>query len=170
MDKDWQVAKNYVDVGASATDDNRADFQAMIAEACSPANPFDVVIVHSQSRFARNTLDLLHYTNKLEKAGVQFVSITQDLGQGEQAGVLRTILGAMDEYQSKETSKHTRRSMREKAHVKSIGIPDGAASAMRFSKTRYHPPNLILAQLMKKRTARRSTLASINVLWNVFKR
>tara|TARA_R110000772_G_scaffold87094_21_gene181887 strand:+ start:481 stop:2139 length:1659 start_codon:yes stop_codon:yes gene_type:complete len=113
VDKDWQVAKNYVDAGASATDDNRADFQAMIAEACSPANPFDVVIVHSQSRFARNTLDLLHYTNKLEKAGVQFVSITQDLGQGEQAGVLRTILGAMDEYQSKETSKHTSRSMRE---------------------------------------------------------
>ena len=76
----------------------------MIAEACSPSKPIDVVIVHSQSRFARNTLDLLHYTKKLEKAGVQFVSITQDIDSGDQADVLRTILGAMDEYQSKPTS------------------------------------------------------------------
>tara|TARA_R110002073_G_scaffold196455_4_gene355618 strand:+ start:2499 stop:4076 length:1578 start_codon:yes stop_codon:yes gene_type:complete len=113
VQKEWEVIKNYVDAGASATDDNRIEFQAMIAEACSPANPFDVVIVHSQSRFARNTYDLLHNTRKLEKAGVQFISITQDIGKGEQADVLRTILGAMDEYQSKETSKHTSRSMLE---------------------------------------------------------
>ncbi len=111
--KEWHVAKSYVDAGASATNDNRIEFQAMVAEACSPANPFDVVIVHSQSRFARNTFDLLNNTKKLEKAGVQFVSITQDIGKGEQADVLRTILGAMDEYQSKETSKHTSRSMLE---------------------------------------------------------
>ncbi len=113
--RDWEVAATYTDAGASATNDNRTEFQAMIAEACSKAKPFDVVIVHSQSRFARNTLDLLHYTKKLEKAEVQFVSITQDIGSGDQADVLRTILGAMDEYQSKETSKHVSRSMCENA-------------------------------------------------------
>ena len=111
--KDWQVVRNYVDAGASATNDNRVEFQAMIAEACSAVNPFNVVMVHSQSRFARNTFDLLHYTKKLEKAGVQFVSITQDVGTSEQADILRTILGAMDEYQSREASKHTSRSMLE---------------------------------------------------------
>jgi DNA invertase Pin-like site-specific DNA recombinase len=113
--KDWEVASTFADAGASATNDNRVEFQAMIAEACSIAKPFDVVIVHSQSRFARNTLDLLYYTKKLEKADVQFVSITQDIGTGDQANVLRTILGAMDEYQSKEISKHVSRSMCENA-------------------------------------------------------
>ena len=113
--REWQVASTFIDAGASATTDNRPEFQAMIAEACSRPKPFDVVLVHSQSRFARNTLDLLHYTKKLEKAEVQFVSITQDIGTGEQADVLRTILGAMDEYQSKETSKHVSRSMCENA-------------------------------------------------------
>ena len=73
------------------------------------------MVVHSQSRFARNTLDLLSYTQKLEKAGVQFISITQDMGTGDQADILRTFLGAMDEYQSKETSKHVKRSMAENA-------------------------------------------------------
>ncbi len=113
--KDWEVVDTFSDAGASATNDNRVEFQAMIAEACSGAKPFDVVIVHSQSRFARNTLDLLYYTKKLEKADVQFVSITQDIGTGDQADVLRTILGAMDEYQSKEISKHVSRSMNENA-------------------------------------------------------
>lgn len=68
--KGWQVVRSYVDAGASATNDNRVEFQAMIAEACSSMNPFDVVMVHSQSRFARNTFDFLLYTKKLEKAGV----------------------------------------------------------------------------------------------------
>ena len=113
--REWEVVATFTDAGVSASTDNRHDFQAMIAEACSPSKPIDVVIVHSQSRFARNTLDLLHYTKKLEKAGVQFVSITQDIGNGDQADVLRTILGAMDEYQSKETSKHVKRSMCENA-------------------------------------------------------
>ena len=98
------MVTTFTDAGVSVSIDNRHDFQAMIAEACSPSKPIDVVIVHSQSRFARNTLDLLHYTKKLEKAGVQFVSITQDIDSGDQADVLRTILGAMDEYQSKPTS------------------------------------------------------------------
>ena len=113
--KEWEVIATFADAGASATNDNRVEFQAMVAEACSSARPFDVVIVHSQSRFARNTLDLLYYTKKLEKADVQFVSITQDIGSGDQADVLRTILGAMDEYQSKEISKHVSRSMCENA-------------------------------------------------------
>lgn len=111
----WEVVKSYIDAGASATSDNRPEFQAMIAEACSRHNPFDVLLVHSQSRFARNTLDLLLYTKKLEKHGVQFVSITQDIGGGDQADVLRTMLGAMDEYHSKETSKHVSRSLMENA-------------------------------------------------------
>ena len=114
-ERSWEVVKSFIDAGASATTDNRPEFQAMIAESCSRKNPFDVVVVHSQSRFARNTLDLLSYTQKLEKAGVQFISITQDMGTGDQADILRTFLGAMDEYQSKETSKHVKRSMAENA-------------------------------------------------------
>lgn len=111
----WTVAKQFIDSGVSATTDNRPEFQAMIAEACSQARPFDVLLVHSQSRFARNTLDLLHYRRKLEKGGVQLISITQDIGTGDQANVLVTMLAAMDEYQSAEISKHVSRSMIENA-------------------------------------------------------
>ena len=113
--KGWTVAKQFVDAGKSAATDNRPEFQAMLAEACSPSKPFDVVLVHSQSRFARNTLDLLTNEKRLNKAGVSLVSITQDFGNGNEAQMMRTMMGVFDEYNSKENAKHTSRSMIENA-------------------------------------------------------
>jgi len=60
--------------------------------------------------------DLLVYKEKLEGNGVALISITQDLGEGETADVLHTVMGALDEYQSKETAKHVTRSMIENAN------------------------------------------------------
>src|SRR5271170_4125989 len=45
------VAAEFVEAGASATDDRRAVFQQMIERACDGENAFDVIIVHSYSRF-----------------------------------------------------------------------------------------------------------------------
>ncbi|MFZ5616943.1 MAG: recombinase family protein [Pseudomonadota bacterium] len=109
--KGYEIAGDFVDAGVSARTDKRPEFQRMINLACAPHKPFDAILVHSQSRFARNTKDLLVYKEKLEANGVQLLSITQDLGEGETADVLRTVVGALDEYQSKETAKHVSRSM-----------------------------------------------------------
>lgn len=111
----YEIAGEFVDAGASARTDKRAEFQGMIRLACGPQRQFDVILVHSQSRFARNTKDLLVYKERLEENGVRIQSITQDLGEGETADVLWTMVGALDEYQSKETAKHVSRSMKENA-------------------------------------------------------
>ena len=114
--KGYSIGEVFVDEGRSARSDNRPEFQRMIKSACAPHRPFDTIVVHSQSRFARNTKDLLTYIDKLEQSGVALLSITQDLGEGETADVLRTVVGALDEYQSKETAKHVSRSMIENAN------------------------------------------------------
>ena len=111
----WEVVKPFIDAGVSATSDNRPEFQAMIAETCSREKPFDVILVHSQSRFARSVFDLLNYKRKLEKNGVELISITQDMGNSDQSDFMYTMMGAMDEHHSKETSKHVKRSMIENA-------------------------------------------------------
>lgn len=49
--KCWTVIGEYVEPGASATDDNRPAFQKMIERACDDDHPFDVIVVHSYSRF-----------------------------------------------------------------------------------------------------------------------
>lgn len=45
----------FVEPGASATDDQRPEFQRMIERACDDDRPFDVIIVHSYSRFMRDS-------------------------------------------------------------------------------------------------------------------
>ncbi|HRJ19899.1 MAG TPA: recombinase family protein [Bryobacteraceae bacterium] len=113
--KGFEIAEQFVDRGVSARSDKRAEFQRMINLALARHRPFDVILVHSQSRLFRNTRDLLVYQGRLAEAGVLLVSITQDLGEGETADVLRTMVGALDEYQSRETAKHVARSMIENA-------------------------------------------------------
>ena len=101
----------YREPGASATDDNRPQFQSMIETATSRERPYDLVIVHSFSRFFRDQFEFERYRRKLAKAKVELVSITQDVGEGATGDLVRSILSKFDEYQSVETAKHVRRSM-----------------------------------------------------------
>lgn len=113
--KGWGIATEFVEPGASATDDKRPAFQRMIDEASLRPSPFDVVIVHSFSRFFRDAYQFEFYRRKLAKHGVEVISITQELGDDPMDNMVRQILNLFDEYQSKETAKHVLRSMKENA-------------------------------------------------------
>jgi Resolvase, N terminal domain len=53
LQRGWRIVAEYVEPGASATDDKRSEFQRMIGRACNGENAFDVIVVHSFSRFFR---------------------------------------------------------------------------------------------------------------------
>lgn len=111
----WEVAVEYVEPGASGTDDRRPELQRMLDMATSDGAPFDVVVVHSFSRFARDHFALEYHVRRLRKAGVRLVSITQDLGDDPMSVMVRQVFALFDEYQSKENAKHTLRAMQENA-------------------------------------------------------
>jgi len=111
----WAVAAEFVEPGISGTDDRRPAFQAMIDAALEKPRPFDVIVVHSFSRFFRDQFQFEFYLRKLAKNGVQLVSITQVLGDDPMSEMMRKIMTLFDEYQSKENGKHTLRSMKENA-------------------------------------------------------
>jgi len=113
--KGWAVVAEYLEPGASATDDKRPRLQELIADATRLDRPFDVVVVHSFSRFFRDAYQFEYYRRKLDRHGVAIVSITQELGDDPMSGMVRQILTVFDEYQSKENSKHVRRTMIENA-------------------------------------------------------
>lgn len=114
--RDWTLAAVFEDAGASGTDEDRPEFQRMIAEATGAARPFEIVLVHSTSRFARDLYVSELYTRRLRRAGVELVSITQDIaGHDGTAVVLRQMLAVFDEHQSRENAKHTLRAMQENA-------------------------------------------------------
>jgi hypothetical protein len=106
---------DYVEPGVSATDDRRPEFQRMIDAATIKPPAFDVILVHSFSRFFRDQFQLEFYVRRLAKNGVRLVSITQELGDDPMSNMIRQIMALFDEYQSKENAKHTLRAMKENA-------------------------------------------------------
>ncbi len=110
-----QVIGEFVESGASATDDRRPEFQKMMDAASLRPPDFDTIVVHSFSRFFRDQFQLEFYFRQLAKNGVRLVSITQELGDDPMSVMMRQIMALFDEYQSKENAKHTLRAMRENA-------------------------------------------------------
>jgi DNA invertase Pin-like site-specific DNA recombinase len=111
----WEIVADYVEPGLSATGDRRPEFQRMIDAATTKPPAFDVILVHSFSRFFRDQFQLEFYVRRLAKAGVRLVSITQELGDDPMSNMIRQIMALFDEYQSRENAKHTLRAMKENA-------------------------------------------------------
>ena len=111
----YQLVETYVEPGASATNDRRPEFQRMIEAGTAKPPSFNVVIVHSFSRFFRDHFELEFYVRKLAKNGVKLLSITQEMGDDPMHIMMRQIMSLFDEYQSKENAKHVLRAMKENA-------------------------------------------------------
>jgi site-specific DNA recombinase len=113
----YAVTAEFVEAGASATDDRRPVFQQMIERACDGENAFDVIVVHSYSRFFREAFEQEFYLRKLAKHNVKVVSITQPVGDESEPvhAMMRKVIALFDEYQSRENAKHVIRSMKDNA-------------------------------------------------------
>ena len=64
----YQLVETYVEPGASATNDRRPEFQRIIDAGTAKPAPFDVVIVHSFSRFFRDHFELEFYVRQERRA------------------------------------------------------------------------------------------------------
>ena len=113
--KGWVVTTEFIEPGASATDDRRPAFQRMLDEAAGPERRFDIICVHAFSRFYRNGAEMELTIRKLRKHGVEVVSVTQPTGDDPSQELMRQIIGIFDEYTSRENGKNVIRAMRESA-------------------------------------------------------
>ena len=119
--RDWSkanghlVVQEYIEPGASATDDKRPVFQQMIADALQKPPMFDAIIIHSLSRFFRDGIEFGVYERKLAKNKVKVISITQPTSDDASGEMMRRIINLFDEHQSRENAKHTSRAMKENA-------------------------------------------------------
>lgn len=91
-----EIVAEYVEPGASATDDKRPEFQRMIERACDGERAFDVIVVHSFSRFFRDAFGLEFYVRKLAKHDVRLVSMTQELGNDPAQVMMRQVIALFD--------------------------------------------------------------------------
>lgn len=135
--KNYSVVVEYVEPGASATDDRRPVFQQMITESTAAAPPYSAIIVHSLSRFFRDSIEFGLYERRLKKHGVVVLSMTQQTSDDPSGEMARRIFSLFDEYQSKENAKHTLRAMKENARQ---GFFNGSTSPYGFRKVEVAAP------------------------------
>lgn len=111
----FDVVAEYVEPGASATDDRRLQFQRMMEDATRRDRPFEAILVHSFSRFFRDSFLFELHRRSLEKNSVALISITQTVSQDSAGQMSRQLMSIFDEYQSRENAKHVIRAMKENA-------------------------------------------------------
>ena len=74
----WKLVGGYVDEGISGKDVSKRDnFIRMINDSIN--NKFDLVLTKSVSRFARNTVDSIYYTNLLLDRGIGVIFINDNI-------------------------------------------------------------------------------------------
>ncbi|MDD6906310.1 MAG: recombinase family protein, partial [Finegoldia magna] len=108
-----ELVSTYADEGISGTTDNRPEFQRMIKDA--ELGAFDYVIVHKLDRFSRSKYDSAIYKRKLKLAGVQLLSVLENLDGSPESLILESVLEGMSEYYSRNLSREVKKGMRENA-------------------------------------------------------
>lgn len=116
-ERGWTVVAEYVEPGASATDDKRPQFQRMMDDAVRKDRPYDVILVHSFSRFFRDAFYFELHRRSLEKNNVALISITQAVTDDGAGQMIRQIYAIFDEHQSRENAKHVSRAMQANARL-----------------------------------------------------
>lgn len=94
-------------------DENRSDFQRMIAD--SKKGLFEYIVVWKLDRFARNRYDSAIYKKDLSKRGIRVLSAKQQISPTNEGIFYEAILEANDEYYSLNLSTNVKRGQRQSA-------------------------------------------------------
>lgn len=101
----WKFAGVFADEAKTGTKEDRAEFQALIAECRSGA--IDMVITKSISRFARNTITLLKYVRELKDIGIDVFFEEQNIHTLSSEGELMlTLLASFAQEESLSVSEN----------------------------------------------------------------
>ena len=115
--KGWEPTAVYREEGRTAHVDaiaKRPVFRQLLDDAANGL--FDVVVVHTLDRWARNLRVQLEAMAMLTKAGVGFVSISEQIDWSTAHGRLQAqILGSFAEYFSESLSNHIKKGVSERA-------------------------------------------------------
>lgn len=104
----WDLVKVYADDGISGTNTKkREQFNQMIEDCMS--GKIDLIITKSISRFARNTLDCLHYIRQLKEKNIAVYFEKENIKTTDAKGeVLLTIMASLAQQESQSLSQNVK--------------------------------------------------------------
>ena len=108
---DWVLVDIYADPAVSGTTENRPEFQRMLRDA--EKRMFDLLLVKSISRFARNTLISVETVRYLQSFGIGVVFEEQNIDTSQPySEMMLTILSAFAQEESRNTSERVKKGIR----------------------------------------------------------
>jgi DNA invertase Pin-like site-specific DNA recombinase len=116
---DAAVIEEFVERGESAKTADRPELQRMLAYVA--AHPVKYVIVHKVDRLARNRADDVAISLALQQAGVQLVSVSENIDQTPSGLLLHGIMSSIAEFYSRNLANEVIKGTVQKA--KNGGTP-----------------------------------------------
>jgi len=107
------IVEEYIDKAKSATNDQRPEFQRMIADSAN--GNFEAIVIHKLDRFSRNRYDSAIYKKELKRNRVSLFSVTENLDDSPESIILEGLLESMAEYYSRNLAREVEKGRRENA-------------------------------------------------------
>ena len=112
--KGYHIIKEYADEAKTGTDDNRPYFQQMLKDAKSGL--FETVVFHKIDRNARNEYDYYFHKVQLQKYGIHYEYVTQNIDDSPEGQMMESVMVGMAAYYSRNLSKEVSKGMNENAY------------------------------------------------------
>lgn len=110
----WRLLKDHVysDEEITGATLQRPGLKRLVAEAESPARPFDVILAEDTSRLSRKQADVLNLCERLNFAGVRLCFVSQGIDStDDKFQLLLTARGMIDQLFLADTAKRVHRGM-----------------------------------------------------------
>jgi DNA invertase Pin-like site-specific DNA recombinase len=124
------LVHEYVERGATGTDDGRPEFQRMIESLFAPSNTVTTVLVLHTSRFMRDVELARRYKRELRRKGVRVVAVQQEVGDDPNGELMEGVYELFDQHESRIIGVRTRAAMNENARA---GYFNGASPPFGFA-------------------------------------
>ncbi len=112
----YELVNIYADEGKSGTKmKNRTQLLRLLADASQ--NAFDLVLIKDISRLARNTVDFLTSIRRLKSKGIKVIFVNYDQTSSESSEFMLTMLSAIAQEESANTSKRVRFGKKQNARL-----------------------------------------------------
>jgi len=132
-DKGIEIVGEYVEPGASGTDDNRPIFRRMLEEVFRPDSTVNTVLTYQTSRFMRNAAKARTLKDALRKRGIRVIAICQEFGEDATGQLVEGFFELLDQWESDVNGMRTRAAMKENARR---GFLNGSCAPFGYKQER----------------------------------
>ena len=109
--KGYTIIHEYADEAYSGTNDNRPQFQEMLADA--DAGKFEILVAHKIDRFGRNAYDFYKNIHRLKMAGVRIEYAAQEITDTPEGAMMQAVMIGVSEWYVLNLSKEIKKGFKE---------------------------------------------------------